>query len=153
MSAAGTAAAAVCAAVLAASLISALAPQGSTKKLLNAVIGCFVLCSLIAPIKTAVNDFSLPDFAVQSEIQAESVPDFDEAVLAQTKENLEKALTELLDENGFEPESAEIELEITSDSGIKISAVRIYIEQDGRTAGIPALVREKFGVTPEMIEG
>ena len=49
---------AICASALICTLVSNFVTDGSTKKIISLVLGAFIICSMIVPIKNAVSGFS-----------------------------------------------------------------------------------------------
>ncbi len=88
-----TVAAVVCASSLICTLVSSFVTDGSTKKILNLVLGAFIICSLIVPIKNAVSDFNInisnhPDSAEASASYDEA---YNEQVVKQTRKSRKNA--------------------------------------------------------------
>ena len=52
-------AAVICASSLICTLVSTFVSENSTKKIINLVLGAFIVCSLIIPVKNAFGDFNL----------------------------------------------------------------------------------------------
>ena len=70
---------AICASALICTLVSNFVTDGSTKKIISLVLGAFIICSMIVPIKNAVNGFSeeiaetdISDLAVSTDDEAYS---------------------------------------------------------------------------------
>ncbi|MEE0869425.1 MAG: stage III sporulation protein AF, partial [Ruminococcus sp.] len=123
---------AICASALICTLVSNFVTDGSTKKIICLVLGAFIICSMIVPIKNAVNGFSkeiaetdISDLAVSTDDEA-----YSREILKQTRKNLESALKDLLLQNGVEINSCEIILAVTDDNSIIISSVSIYISKE-----------------------
>lgn len=150
-----TVAAVVCASSLICTLVSSFVTDGSTKKILNLVLGAFIICSLIVPIKNAVSDFNInisnhPDSAEASASYDEA---YNEQVVKQTKENLEKTLEQLLEQNSIEISRCEIILSLKDDNSIIISSISIYINKEYTpyVRKITEIISQNFGVTPEVL--
>ena len=152
-----TAAATVCASALICSLFSSLVPNGGTKKTVGLVIGVFMVCCLIMPIKTAfaqldieseITGFSEQDISTADEAYAK-------AVLSETRKSLEKTLEDILLQNGIEINSCTIILAESSNNGIIIQDICIYINEEYLECSdnISMLTRENFSVSPNIIVG
>ncbi len=154
MSGIGTVALTVCCASLICSLLSNFVNDSSLKRVLNLVLGAFVVCSLILPVKTAVSDFRQD---VDSEIeysQGYATPDeaYNQRIVAQTRENLENTLEAILNQNGIYPNKTEIILSVNSDNSIIISRICIYIDESSlQTDLINELILQGFGIMPNII--
>ena len=146
---------AICASALICTLVSNFVTDGSTKKIVSLVLGAFIICSMIVPIKNAVNGFSKE--IAETDISDSAVSTDDEAysreILKQTRSNLESALRDLLLQNGVEINSCEIILALTDDNSIIISSVRIYISKEYTqyTDLISEVTFQNFSVQPNII--
>lgn len=146
---------AICAAALICTLVSNFVTDGSTKKIICLVLGAFIICSMIVPIKNAVNGFS--EEIAETDIADSAVSTDDEAysreILKQTRKNLESALKDLLLQNGVEINSCEIILAVTDDNSIIISSVSIYINKEYTQYSdlISEVTFQNFSVQPNII--
>lgn len=146
---------AICASALICTLVSNFVTDGSTKKIVSLVLGAFIICSMIVPIKNAVNGFS--EEIAETDISDSAVSTDDEAysreILKQTRSNLESALKDLLLQNGIKINSCEIILALTDDNSIIISSVRIYISKEYTqyTDLISEITFQNFSVQPNII--
>lgn len=136
-------------------LVSAFVTDGGTKRIVSLVMGAFILCSLLIPVKNAVQSVK---------IQLDSVPDTqaltataDEAlrqsVLAQTRENLEQTLGAMLLQNGISADNIEITLSDAGERGIIIAAARIYMNETDwiREGQVRDITEQNLGITPQII--
>lgn len=146
---------AICASTLICTLVSNFVTDGSTKKIICLVLGAFIICSMIVPIKNAVNGFSkeiaetdISDLAVSTDDEA-----YSREILKQTRKNLESALKDLLLQNGVEINSCEIILAVTDDNSIIISSVSIYISKEYTQYSnlISEVTFQNFSVQPNII--
>ncbi|MCD8025998.1 MAG: stage III sporulation protein AF [Clostridiales bacterium] len=150
-----TAVSVICASALICTLVSTFVTDGSTKKILNLVLGAFMICSLIVPVKNAVQSFNIDisDYESAEDISATDDEAYSRAVLSQTKENLEQTLNDLLLQNNIKINSCEINLALTDENSIIISSVCIYISNE-YTADkdlIVSITKENFGISPSVI--
>lgn len=146
---------AICASALICTLVSNFITDGGTKKIISLVLGAFIICSMVVPIKSAVNGFNkeisetkIPDAPVSTDDEA-----YGREILKQTRKNLESALRDLLRQNGVEINSCEIILAVTDDNSIIISSVSIYIykEYTQYTDLISEITFQNFSVQPNII--
>ena len=146
---------AICASALICTLVSNFVTDGSTKKIISLVLGAFIICSMIVPIKNAVNGFS--EEIAETDSSDYSVSTDDEAysreILKQTRINLESALKDLLLQNGVEINSCEIILVVADDNSIIISSVSIYISKEYTQYSdlISEVTFQNFSVQPNII--
>ena len=146
---------AICASALICTLVSNFVTDGSTKKIISLVLGAFIICSMIVPIKNAVNGFSeviaetdISDLAVSTDDVA-----YSREILKQTRKNIESALKDLLLQNSVEINSCEIILAVTDDNSIIISSVSIYISKEYTQYSdlISEITFQNFSVQPNII--
>lgn len=146
---------AICASALICTLVSNFVTDGGTKKIISLVLGAFIICSMVVPIKSAVNGFNkeisetqIPDASVSTDDES-----YGREILKQTRKNLESALRDLLLQNGVEINSCEIILAVTDDNSIIISSVSIYIykEYTQYTDLISEITFQNFSVQPNII--
>lgn len=146
---------AICASALICTLVSNFVTDGSTKKIICLVLGAFIICSMIVPIKNAVN--SISEEIAETDISDSAVSTDDEAysreILKQTRINLESALNDLILQNGVEINSCEIILALTDDNSIIISSVSIYISKEYTQYSdlISEVTFQNFSVQPNII--
>lgn len=146
---------AICASALICTLVSNFVTEGSTKKIVSLVLGAFIICSMIVPIKNALNGFS--EEIAETDISDSAVSTDDEAysreILKQTRSNLESALRDLILQNGVEINSCKIILAVTDDNSIIISSVRIYISKEYTQYSdlISEITFQNFSVQPSII--
>lgn len=146
---------AICASALICTLVSNFVTDGGTKKIICLVLGAFIICSMIVPIKNAVNGIS--EEIAETDISDSAVSTDDEAysreILKQTRINLESALNDLILQNGVEINSCEIILAVTDDNSIIISSVSIYISKEYTQYSdlISEVTFQNFSVQPNII--
>ena len=146
---------AICASALICTLVSNFVTDGSTKKIICLVLGAFIICSMIVPIKNAVNGFSEEIAETDISDSAASIDDevYSREILKQTRKNLESALKDLLLQNSVEINSCEIILAVTDDNSIIISSVSIYISKEYTQYSdlISEVTFQNFSVQPNII--
>lgn len=144
----------VCASGLVCTLVSSFISNGSTKKIVNLILGAFIICSMIVPVKNAVSQFKVDfsDSAQQEEYSATNDEAYSNQIITTTKENLEKALKDLLLQNDIEIKNSKIILSVTDENSIIISSISIYINKEYTPYSdfISSLTLQNFGVTPSI---
>lgn len=145
----------ICALAIASSLISLILPQGSSKRVINAVIGVFILCSLIIPVKNAFlnNELHFDIPKLNEGITASADEAYNKAVIAETESRLESTLVSYLLNKGYKVKTAEIKLNSKYKTGIYIEAIRIYIYKSEyrKSLEIIKLIERKFETTPKLV--
>lgn len=151
----GAVAVSVCCASLICALVSNFVSDSSVKRVLNLVLGAFMVCSLIFPIKSAVQGIREEiSESSQSAVQSATVDEaqYNRQIVAETRKNLENTLTALLNQNGIYPKSVEVILSVKHDNSIIISRIGIYIDKScTQTDKILELTAQNFGITPNII--
>lgn len=155
MSGLGAVAVSVCCASLICALVSNFVSDRSVKRVLNLVLGAIMVCSLIFPVKSAVQGIREEiSESSQTAVQSATVDEaqYNRQIVAETRKNLENTLTALLNQNGIYPESVEVILSVKHDNSIIISRIGIYIDKScTQTDKILELTAQNFGITPNII--
>lgn len=145
----------VCAASLICTLVSTFITDGSTKKIVNLVLGAFIICSLISPVMSAVSsvNLNLSDYETSDSIISSNYEAYSNEVLKQTKTNLENSARDILLQNGIEINSCEIILANEDENRIIISSISIYINKEnaGRSQSIQEIIKDNFGINPSVV--
>lgn len=145
----------VCATSLICTLVTTFVTDGSTKKIVNLVLGAFIICCMINPVKNAVSSFDIDisQYETAENITASSDEAYSNMIVNRTRENLELAAADLLMQNNIEVESCKFILATEGGERIIISSASIYINKEnaGCTNEISELIRTNFGVEPEII--
>lgn len=144
----------VCGASLICSVFSSFISDGNTKKIVNLVLGAFIICSLIIPVSKAISAFEIDisQFSTAEEQTASCDEIMSNQVVAQTQSQLEQTATDILLQNGITINSCDITLAQTDNNRIIISTLCIYIDKSGLidTNKICRIVEEHFGISPNI---
>lgn len=150
-----TACAAVCGAAIAGSVISVLMPDGSTKKIMTLVMGAFMLCCLIVPVKNAIQGFTLDTSQLQSEeeITASADEAYTDRVIAQAEQTLASTLEGFFKSESIPVKKIRFYLKEEENLGIIINRICIYIDKKDNTHvfRINEITEENFSKTPDII--
>lgn len=142
----------VCAVVV--SALGVISPNGMTSKTLNLVIGIFIICVMLVPVKNLFTDFSvnLPEIKVPDTISSDARNAYNTAVVTELKARLDKTLLSKLTSEGFSVKTVSVNLDENDDGGIYISSIDIYIDKaEKRIQKIIRSTEESFSVTPKVI--
>ncbi|MBR2108992.1 MAG: stage III sporulation protein AF [Ruminococcus sp.] len=141
----------VCVCCVAVSILTAVSPNGMTSKTLNLVIGVFIVCVMIIPLKNFITNFNL-------DIKSPKIPDsfysdaqnaYNSAVITETENRLEKTLFSILLNDDFNVKNVDIKLTENKSGGIIISSINIYINKtENNVMKIIRRTEEEFAVTP-----
>ncbi len=145
----------ICASALICSLVSAFVTDGSTKKILNLILGAFIVCCMIIPVRNAIQsvNINLSQYETAQNITSTDDEAYSKAVLNQTKANLQQSLSDLLEQNNIIINRCEIILSQSDKNSIIISSISIYINNDylDCTDTISNITFNNFGVTPSIM--
>ena len=144
----------VCAAAVAASVLSLLTPDGRNRRVVAVVTGLFIICCLIFPIRNLLASGVSLDIEIPPEEQISEGSDqaYTEALLAETKLNLEAVLAVVLTQNNFNVKKSEIKLNTNPDGGIYIEQISIFVPKGfERQSELKSVVRKRFETVPEII--
>lgn len=145
----------ICAASLICTLISTFITDGSTKKIVNLVLGAFIVCSLISPVMSAFLsvDVNLSEYETSDSIISSNDEAYSNEVLKQTQTNLENSAKDILLQNGISINSCKIILANEDENRIIISSVSIYInkENSGHSQRIQEIIKDNFGINPNVV--
>ena len=141
----------LCTCTIACVVIKMLLPEGSTRKTMNIIITAFLIIAMVVPIK---NLFAVADeLSVSTPDEAKITGDYNNKVLSVTKENLEKSLISILNQNNIPVTDVDVYLRTDRENGILIDYIYIYIIEDNKShiSKIISLVEENYNITPEII--
>lgn len=145
----------MCASALICSLVQAFVTDGSAKKIISLVLGAFIICCMVVPVKNAVLSFNTDIEEKQNSVKEISTDDeaYSNAVIKQTEMNLEAALKNLLLQNNIIIKSCDIILSRVENNGIIIASISIYIDKEfvRYTNLVSSIVYDNFGITPNIM--
>lgn len=145
---------AICGSALICTLVMNFVSDGGTRKIINIVLGAFVICSMIIPVKNLVTGISNSpaEITAPEELTATADEAYSKQIVSQTRANLESALKDLLLQNNIEISSCEIILSLTDENSIIISSISIYINQEYTQYAdtIDEIVFQNFSVHPNI---
>ncbi len=145
-------AAVICVCCALCSVVGVLVPQGSTKRILNSVLGVFIVCALIVPIKTALNGFELDIKSIPEKSAVSSSADeiYNNQVIKQTEKNLNQTLKKLLADEKIYCKTCGLKLKTNEDGGIYIKSISIYLYKNADKLKASQTVKENFGIKPRI---
>ena len=154
----------MCASALICSLVQTFVTDGSTKKIISLVLGAFIICCMVVPVKNAVSSFNTDIEEKQNSVKEISTDDeaYSNAVIKQTEINLETALKNLLLQNNItmvesggqsQRDLINIILSRVENNGIIIASISIYIDKEfvRYTNLVSSIVYDNFGITPNIM--
>lgn len=110
-------------------IVEVLFPSGKMEKIFKVVLGIFMLCSLLVPLKNIFKNINFdtkkPEISVKDSGKLKSATD-EQARLA-AKKNLERIIKNLLEEKSIKPEKINIIMDTNSESSILIKKIEIFL--------------------------
>lgn len=145
----------VCSSALICTLVSTFITDGSTKKIVNLVLGAFIVCCMIMPVRNALGSVGdgISQYTPPSQLTSTNDEAYSKAVISQTRLNLESTLADLLLQNNIKINRSEIILSQTSQNSIIISSISIYISNDYKPYidTIINITYDNFGTKPTVM--
>ena len=146
---------AICVVAIAGSIISTLMPDGNLKKIMTLVLGAFMVCSIIVPVKSAVTGFSVSTekIPIESQITASEDEIYTNALISQTEKSLEQTLSGFLKSENIKFNRIRFYLKQDVNLGIIVDRVCIYIDKKDNTHvfRMKEITEEHFQTTPFVI--
>lgn len=123
--------------------------------MLNIILGAFIVCSLIVPIKNSIGEISVnvENYDTQQELVSTADQAYSNEVISLTQENLEQTLKDILRQNGIEINRTKIILALSDEKSIIISYIGIYISKEYTlyTDKISEIVYDNFTIVPNIM--
>ena len=145
----------ICSSAIICTILSNFVTDSGTKKILNLILGAFMVCSLIVPVKNAIGeiDATLDNYNTSQELISTADEAYSNEVINLTEKNLEQALCDVLKQNGIEINSSKIILALSDKNRIIISYIGIYISKEYTlyTEQISEIVYDNFTVVPNIM--
>lgn len=146
---------AVCVVAIAGAIISSLMPEGNTKKIMTLIIGAFMVCSIIVPVKSAVTEFNVSTTQIPNEATVTASADeiYTGTLISHTEKSLEQTLAGFLKSENINFNRIRFYLKQDPNLGIIIDRVCIYIDKKDNTHvfRIKEITEEHFDTTPFVI--
>lgn len=156
MSAITSWATAVCIVAVICSLYDMLIPDGNTSKMLDFVLGMFLIVAILIPFVNIVKseplnfkniEFNSKDFTMSTENE--------DLIVDVGKSTVEKIISDSLKEKNISYKKIVIDMDSSNGNSIDIIRAKIYVENSYRNQiiDIQNIVKEKTGITPDVIVG
>lgn len=140
----------LCAAVLAAGVVTMLAPEGGTKKILKTVVSVFILCCMLSPLAQWDGNLQLA-FAAQSDnAREEKAETLQNALDRQVLTACEKKMRDLAEENltaaGIKIDSITVSMDIGTDNSIIINELVVKVKKKQDQMAAKETLKQTMGV-------
>lgn len=147
---------AVCAVAVICSLYDMLVPQSNTSKMLNFVLGMFLIVAILIPFVNIIksDSFNLKQVKFISEEFTLSNNNTN-LTIALGKSTVEKIIADCLKEKDITYKKIAVAMDSSNGNSIDIIRADIYVESKYRNQliDIQSVVKEKTGITPDVIVG
>lgn len=146
----------VCVVTIVCSIFEMLEPKGNVSKMLNFVLGLFLVVAVFVPfanfIKSGVIEPDNIDIKKQDFTLYEQVGDL---TIACGKSTIENLVADCLKEKEIEYKKIQVSMDSSTGYSIDIIRVKIYVSTTYRNqlAEIKSIVSEKTGITPDVYVG
>lgn len=146
----------ICLCCVISAAVGIIAPLGNTKKIMNVVMGIFLLAVVISSFTKTSVDFSQELYIMTDgeELSAEYEDYYENEVISVAEEKLCEYTDYILKQEGIEASDIRIILETDSDHGIYVEEINIYINQEQNRlfrTKINSLIKNDFKVFPNII--
>lgn len=149
-------AASVCIVAVICAIYDMLVPEGNTSKMLNFVLGMFLIVAILIPFVNIVKseplnfkniEFNSEEFTLSEENN--------NLTLAVGKSTVEKIISDSLKEKDIIYKKIVVDMDSSNGNSIDIIRAKIYVESDYRNQiiDIQRIVQEKTGITPDVVVG
>lgn len=145
----------VCLCLIACSILGVIAPLSRMRKIVNLVLGAFIITSLLIPAMSLVDVIST-DFSVSEQVvdtDSDTQYEYDQLVLQQTADNLVSCANNILLQDEIVAENIEVFIKKTDNNSIYISRINIYIskEYENKTQQIAKSIGTNMSKEPVII--
>lgn len=146
----------VCTVAVICSLVEMLAPEGSLSKLLNFVLGLFLVVSVLLPFVKIIQNGELKLSKLEIQQQTPKFEsDVDNLTIAYGKSAVEKIIESCLSQNDIPYQKISISMDSSTGNSIDIIKADVYVgaEYRNRFQEIQDIIKQSTGITPNIYVG
>lgn len=138
-------------------IIEVLFPSGKMEKIFKVVLGIFLLCALLVPLKNIFKNINFdakkPEISVKDGGKLKSTTD--EQTKMTAKKNLERSIKNLLEEKSIKPEKINIIMDTNSESSISIKKIEIFLARgdESKRESIKNELEKKLELKIDVVVG
>lgn len=154
MTSLNTAAVSICICCVICSILSLIFPNGTTEKIMNLLLGAFLVCSMLIPMLTFISSFSIESDVVENSFEyKDDYYSYEKEVLSTTAKNLVVVTNDFLASENISANDIKISIKKSENNSIYISSIYIYIsdEYKGRIDEIKRIVLRNMSKEPVVI--
>lgn len=140
----------LCAAALAAGIVTMLAPDGATKKILKTVVNVFILCCILSPLAEWDGKINLSFASQPEQIRKENAESLNNAVDKQILTACENKVEALAKENlaaaGIKTESVAVNMDMGADNSIILTGLVVRLADIQDEAAAKQILERQMGL-------
>lgn len=119
----------ICLVSIVCTLLEILFPQGKMEKIFKVVLGAFMLCALLIPLKNTLKSINFDakknENFIKDEYKLKST--VDKQVKTSAKEKLQATIEKILAAKGVKPEKINIFMDTSADNSISIKKIEVFL--------------------------
>ncbi len=149
-------AASLCTVAIICAVLDMLVPQGNTTKMLNFVLGTFLVVAIIIPFVDIVKSGSFKADDIKFDDNNYTLTQQNEDLTLEVgKATVENIISKVLAENNIAYKKIVVSMDSSTNNSIDIIRAEIHINSTDRNrlVEIQEIVKEKTGITPDVIVG
>lgn len=146
----------VCTVAIICALFDMLVPEGNTTKMLNFVLGTFLVVAIIIPFVDIVKSGSFKVDDIRFDDSNYTLTQQNEDLTLEVgKSTIENIIAKVLQEKNIAYKKIVINMDSSTNKSIDIIRAEIYINSTNRNrlVEIQSIVKEQTGITPDVIVG
>lgn len=143
----------VCMVAIICALFEMFVPEGTLAKLVNFVLGLFLIIAILVPFANLIQSNALKNSKINIEQQNTNFSDdINDLTIAYGKSAIEKIIIQCLEEKEIEYKKIDINMDSSNNESIDIVRVDIYlpIKYRNQLSEIQNEVKEKTGISPNI---
>ncbi len=138
-------------------IVEMMVPSGKMEKMFKLIIGIFMLCSILIPLKNTISNISFDVKKSKNFIKDESkLKDIiDNQTETTAKENIKSIIKNFLDAKDIKPEKINIIMDTKQDNCISIKKIEVFLVRgdESKKDMIKKELEQKFEIKTDVIVG
>lgn len=134
-----------------------LVPSGKMEKMFKLIIGVFMLCSILIPIKNTMSNISFDTKKSKNFIKEESKLKeiIDNQTEVTAKENIKGMIKKFLDTKNIKPEKINVIMDTKQDNCISIKKIEVFLARgdESKKDMIKKELEQKLEIKTDVIVG
>lgn len=130
-------------------VILVLSPSGSTEKQVRLAVSLVVLIMFIRPL-VGLFDINEGDFESNGILKESTPYDEDDRFITAFKNELNKKLVKLIEDQGVDVIETEIDVSVNKESEVSIDRVVVFISDPDKLSTVKTLIKNEYGIIAEV---